>query len=129
LADPRARRWLTPIRLRKSPSSPTALSGFVAILEDRDGVLWLGSQGGGLFRFDRDHHRFIQYRNESGNPNSLAEDSVISLYEDSGENIWVGTGAQGPNLFSRKKTTFESLPLLPGTADYARHLSRRSLGG
>ncbi len=111
---------LTPIRLRKSPSSPTALSGFVAILEDRDGVLWLGSQGGGLFRFDRDHHRFIQYRNESGNPNSLAEDSVISLYEDSGENIWVGTGAQGPNLFSRKKTSFESLPLLPGTADYAR---------
>ena len=111
---------LTPIRLRKSPSSPTALSGFVAILEDRDGVLWLGSQGGGLFRFDRDHHRFIQYRNESGNPNSLAEDSVISLYEDSGENIWVGTGAQGPNLFSRKKTTFESLPLLPGTAEYAR---------
>ncbi len=111
---------LTPIRLRKSPSSPTALSGFVAILEDRDGVLWLGSQGGGLFRFDRDHHRFIQYRNESGNPNSLAEDSVISLYQDSGENIWVGTGAQGPNLFSRKKTTFESLPLLPGTAEYAR---------
>jgi ligand-binding sensor domain-containing protein/signal transduction histidine kinase len=111
---------LTPIRLRKSPSSPTALSGFVAILEDRDGVLWLGSQGGGLFRFDRDHHRFIQYRNESGNPNSLAEDSVISLYEDSGENIWVGTGAQGLNLFSRKKTTFASLPLLPGTAEYAR---------
>jgi ligand-binding sensor domain-containing protein/signal transduction histidine kinase len=111
---------LTPIRLRKSPSSPTALSGFVAILEDRDGVLWLGSQGGGLFRFDRDHHRFIQYRNESGNPNSLAEDSVISLYEDSGENIWAGTGAQGLNLFSRKKTTFTSLPLLPGTAEYAR---------
>jgi ligand-binding sensor domain-containing protein/signal transduction histidine kinase len=111
---------LTPIQLRKSPSSPTALSGFVAILEDRDGVLWLGSQGGGLFRFDRDHDRFVQYRNESGNPNSLAENSVVSLYQDQEENIWVGMGTQGPNLFSRKKTAFESLPLLPATAENAR---------
>jgi ligand-binding sensor domain-containing protein/signal transduction histidine kinase len=111
---------LTPIRLRKSPSSPTALSGFVAILEDRDGVLWLGGQGGGLFRFDRDHDRFIQYRNESGDPNSLAENSVVSLYEDREENIWVGMGAEGPNLFSRKKTSFQSLPLLPGTAENGR---------
>jgi ligand-binding sensor domain-containing protein len=111
---------LTPIRLRKSPSSPTALSGFVAILEDRAGVLWLGSQGGGLFRFDRDHDRFIQYRNESGNPNSLSENSVVSLYEDREENIWVGMGAQGPNLFSRKQAMFDSLPLLPGTAEHGR---------
>ncbi len=111
---------LTPIHLRKSPSSPTALSGFVAILEDRDGVLWLGGQGGGLFRFDRDHNRFIQYRNESGNPNSLSENSVVSLYEDKEENIWVGMGTQGPNLFSKKKTAFESLPLLPGTAENGR---------
>jgi ligand-binding sensor domain-containing protein len=111
---------LTPIHLRKSPSSPTALSGFVAILEDRDGVLWLGSQGGGLFRFDRDHHRFIQYRNESGNPNSLAENSVVTLYEDREENIWIGLGAQGPNLFSKKKTAFEALPLLSGTPENGR---------
>ena len=111
---------LTPIQLRKSPSSPTALSGFVAILEDRDGVLWLGSQGGGLFRFDRDHNRFIQYRNESGNPNSLAENSVVSLYEDREENIWIGMGAESPNLFSKKKTTFEALPLLSGTPENGR---------
>jgi ligand-binding sensor domain-containing protein/signal transduction histidine kinase len=111
---------LTPIQLRKSPSSPTALSGFVAILEDRDGVLWLGSQGGGLFRFDRDHNRFIQYRNESGNPNSLAENSVVYLYEDREENIWIGMGAQSPNLFSKKKTTFEALPLLSGTPENGR---------
>jgi ligand-binding sensor domain-containing protein/signal transduction histidine kinase len=111
---------LTPIHLRKSPSSPTALSGFVTILEDRNGVLWLGSQGGGLFRFDRDHHRFIQYRNESGNPNSLAENSVVTLYEDREDNIWVGMGTQEPNLFSRKKTAFESLPLLPATAENGR---------
>ena len=111
---------LTPILLQKSHSSPTALSGFVAILEDRDGVLWLGGQGGGLFRFDRDHNRFIQYRNESGNPNSLAENSVVSLFEDREDNIWIGLGAQGPNLFSKKKTSFEALPLLSGTAENGR---------
>jgi ligand-binding sensor domain-containing protein/signal transduction histidine kinase len=116
--DPKTNK-LTPIRLGKSSSTP-ALSGFLAIMEDRDGVLWLGSEGRGLFRFDRDHHRFIQYRNESGNPNSLAENSVIALYEDKEQNIWVGMGTQEPNLFSRKKTTFASLPLLPGTAEYAR---------
>ncbi|WP_236657209.1 sensor histidine kinase [Acidisarcina polymorpha] len=111
---------LTPVHLRKSSSSPTALSGFVAILEDHDGVLWLGSQGGGLFRFDRDHGRFIQYRNESGNPNSLAENSVVSLYEDKEQNIWLGMGTREPNLFSTTKTPFESLPLLPATAEYGR---------
>jgi ligand-binding sensor domain-containing protein len=90
--------------------SEKALSASVfAILQDQEGVLWLGTQGAGLLRFDPEHRTAIGYRNHANNPDSLTDDRIIALNQDREGNIWVGMHASEPNFFSTKKLSFRPL--------------------
>ena len=40
-------------------------------------------------------------------PNSLSSNSVLSIYEDEAEVLWIGTGGGGLNMFNRKDEEFE----------------------
>ncbi len=64
-----------------------------AILEDRDGNLWVGTAGGGLFRWTAG--RFTRFTTGEG----LSNDHVRCLLEDHEGNLWVGT-ADGLNCLS-----------------------------
>ena len=60
-----------------------------ALLQDRTGFLWLGTQDG-LNRFDG--VRFRAWRNRRDDPNSLSDDYISALAEAPGGKLWVGTG-------------------------------------
>jgi diguanylate cyclase (GGDEF)-like protein len=79
------------------PDSRSVTSTTV-ILEDRLGRVWMGSEwsGGGLDLLDTKTGKFRHLRNEPGNPLSLADDNVASLYQDPQGRLWVGT-AKGVN--------------------------------
>jgi two-component sensor histidine kinase/ligand-binding sensor domain-containing protein len=86
------------------PSDPDGLSGgpVNAILEDRRGALWAGTDGGGLnvaeMPADReDPVKFAHFRHDPKNPRSLSDDVVTALFEDSRGDIWVGTFTGGLN--------------------------------
>ncbi len=64
-----------------------------ALLEAKDGTIWVGTHSGGVFEFDRDKEIFINHRNEPGNSNSLVNDRIWDLLEDNEGNIWIGTSA------------------------------------
>ncbi len=71
--------------------------GVRAILEDREGFLWLGTYSG-LVRFDPRSGTFTQYRHDPDDPHSLSDDFVWSLYENAEGGkatprpyLWVGT--------------------------------------
>jgi ligand-binding sensor domain-containing protein/signal transduction histidine kinase len=89
----------------KSPS--TVLTGISSMLEDRQGTLWLGTNGAGLLKFDREHRRFIRYRNSPADPESIGEDSVISLFVDREKNLWAGLGGMGLTRFSTTPLPFK----------------------
>ena len=74
----------------------TAVTRVTAMLEDRNGALWIATHGSGLLKFDRDHSRFIRYRNDPGDPESLPQDSVDTLFIDHEGSIWAGLGSKGP---------------------------------
>ncbi|HOM89886.1 MAG TPA: two-component regulator propeller domain-containing protein [Bacteroidia bacterium] len=57
-----------------------------SMLEDKDENLWVGTYGGGLFKFKNDKEVF--HFNKS---NGLADDVVFALYQDSKGIIWIGT--------------------------------------
>jgi sugar lactone lactonase YvrE len=63
----------------------------LAVLQDRQGYLWLGTSNG-LQRYDG--RQFLHYRHEPGNPNSLPADLVESLLEDPSGNIWIVSGGR-----------------------------------
>jgi signal transduction histidine kinase/streptogramin lyase len=77
----------------------------LSILEDRSGVLWIGTSGG-LNQFDRKKEIFKHWINEPLNPSSISHNEVRSIYEDHLGNLWIGTFGGGLNQFDRKKEEF-----------------------
>ena len=55
------------------------------ILEDSRGYIWVGTQGGGINRFDG--KSFETYRTKDGLPNNF----INALYEDAKGLLWIGT--------------------------------------
>ncbi len=63
------------------------------IFQDREGNLWLGTNGGGVSRFDGE--RFQNF----GVADGLAGNIVFSFHEDHEGNLWIGTRASGLSVF------------------------------
>ncbi|RJG15130.1 hybrid sensor histidine kinase/response regulator [Massilia cavernae] len=65
-----------------------AQESVLAIVQDRDGFMWFGSQAG-LSRFDG--YRVVVYRHDVNNRKSLANNWVKVLHVDARGELWVGT--------------------------------------
>ncbi len=73
-----------------------------AMLQDHRGYLWLGTQGGGLARFDGRSFKNFSARD------GLQGNYVNALVEDLAGNIWIGTN-RGLNRFDGRKFDFIEL--------------------
>lgn len=71
-----------------------------AIMQDRDGNVWIASDGDGLFRSNADG--VSRYSAAQG----LSDDAVIALHEDREGNLWVGTGSGLDRLRDGSFTTY-----------------------
>ena len=69
-----------------------------SIIQDNDGYLWLGTSNG-LNRFDG--NEFVSYRYDRDDRYTLSGNGINVLYEDSNNNIWVGTNTTGLNKFNK----------------------------
>jgi len=90
-----------------NPSGPRQ-GGFWAILEDRDGAMWIGQLNGGLSRFDRRTGRFTYYLHDPRQPNSPTSDKILCMLEDRDGMIWVGTD-DGVTVLDRRTGRFTRL--------------------
>jgi ligand-binding sensor domain-containing protein/signal transduction histidine kinase len=102
----RSTNSLIPYSIHDRKSGKEFPAGFIEATEDNSQTLWLASFGGGLLKFDREHGVFIQYRNYPENPESIAEDRVMSLCGDREGNVWVGLYVSEPNFFRTEKAPF-----------------------
>lgn len=84
------------------------------ILQDRHGFVWIGTQGGGLNRFDG--RSFKVFRPIPGDTTSISDNFPRSLMEDSAGRLWVGTN-DGLNLFNPVNETFTRFTLRPSPAE------------
>jgi ligand-binding sensor domain-containing protein/signal transduction histidine kinase len=88
--------------------------GAWAILEDRYGALWIGTEQG-LLQLDCDRKRFVRYRNDPADPSSLPADWVLALLEDHEDGIWVGTANAGVARLSEHTLPFRRYRRRPGS--------------
>lgn len=79
-----------------------------AILEDRDGFLWVGTSGEGAYRLDLKNNIFHYYRSEAGKPANLSSNIVLDIYQDNKGTIWLGTSG-GLNKYNPQTDTFSVL--------------------
>ena len=83
------------------------------LLVDREGTLWAGSSGpfygeetrGGLFRINPRSKKVIRYHHTSST-NSLIDNRVTALHEDSQGIFWVGTAGDGLHTMNKAEGTF-----------------------
>lgn len=74
-----------------------------SILQDKYGFMWFaGNDGLNLF----DGNKFKVFKNDPNNPNSIAENFVRYLFEDSKGRLWIATAGNGLDLFNRTTETF-----------------------
>jgi ligand-binding sensor domain-containing protein/two-component sensor histidine kinase len=76
------------------------------IYEDRSKNLWVGTNNGGLSKYDRANERFINYYSDPSNSHSLSFNNVRAILEDAEHNLWVGIESGGLDKFDRKNNVF-----------------------
>jgi len=80
-----------------------------AIIEDsslKRRVLWIGTLGNGLFRYDRDRDQLKHFQYLKDHPNSLASNFVRDIAVDHAGIVWVGTD-MGLDRFHRGTGRFQ----------------------
>jgi signal transduction histidine kinase/ligand-binding sensor domain-containing protein/DNA-binding response OmpR family regulator len=81
------------------------------IIQDSKGFLWFGTADG-LNRYDG--YKFKIFRNDPVDSTSLSANRIYSLYEDSYQNLWIGTYGGGLNKFNRETESFLHYKNIPG---------------
>src|SRR5271165_3625530 len=86
-----------------------ARSRIRAIVQTRDGYIWLGTDGG-LVRFNGEH--FTEFTVQSG---ALKDNEVWALQEDEHGGLWIGTYGGGLTLL--KGGRFQTFTIQDGLPD------------
>ncbi|HVO74851.1 MAG TPA: two-component regulator propeller domain-containing protein, partial [Ignavibacteriaceae bacterium] len=76
-----------------------------SLLVDHTGIVWIGTNGGGLNRYDPATGNFSSFKYNASDTNSISNNGVNSLFEDYKGNLWVGTW-NGLNYFDHNKGKF-----------------------
>ncbi|MCJ8270822.1 MAG: GAF domain-containing protein [Psychrosphaera sp.] len=77
-----------------------------SIFEDDGGRLWVGTDKGGLHRFDHNKDHFVRYRNDPYDQYSLGDNDVYSIIQDQTGLIWMGTFGGGLSKFDPSSERF-----------------------
>lgn len=98
-------------------ADPHSLShnGILSMTEDSKGILWIGTRGGGLNKFDPRSGRFEHFRHQPSVPGSLAHDVVWTVIEDSKGSLWVGTD-NGLNRYQPQTKSFKTFRYQPANS-------------
>ncbi|MEM6644704.1 MAG: two-component regulator propeller domain-containing protein [Bacteroidota bacterium] len=84
------------------PSDSTALADNVVhgMVEDEDGMLWIGTRNGGVSRYDWRTHTFTSFQADPADPYALPHNNISALHLDAQGYLWIGTEG-GACVFDR----------------------------
>jgi signal transduction histidine kinase/DNA-binding response OmpR family regulator/ligand-binding sensor domain-containing protein len=88
------------------PGEPSAGGTILTMLEDRNGTIWYGTFGRGLFRFVPGNATYKIYASSPTNDGALKTNVVRALLQDSAGVLWVGTDS-GLLRYNAANDTFE----------------------
>jgi signal transduction histidine kinase/ligand-binding sensor domain-containing protein len=132
---------------RNDPQDPSSLSDddITAVYQDQDGDLWIGTGGGGLDRlvlpeghrddasnaegYDRENERFVHYRHDPDDPNTLSSNAVSAIYEDREGTLWIGTEDGGLNRLDRENERWWRYVNDPGDPHSLGHNAITAISG
>lgn len=75
-----------------------------SIHEDKRGNFWIGTDGGGLLKFNKQNGSFTRFTMDNG----LSNNSVLRILEDKKGNLWLSTLSNGLCEFDPQKNQFRN---------------------
>ncbi len=90
--------------LRHEPGQPgsLAIDEIAAFFRDRSGLLWIGSRGAGLQRYNGQNRAFRILRHGKHRAQGLSHSNVRSVLELTDGRLLVGTGGNGIDIIDRQ---------------------------
>ena len=89
----------------RSIQETTSKRAISSITQDKNGFIWIGTNGAGLYRYDGVNYFGYQYNKKPGSVNS---NFIYSTFIDSNNNLWVGTD-DGLCLYNRDLDNFSKI--------------------
>lgn len=92
---------------RNDPEDSLSISdnNITTLFVDQKGNLWIGTENGGLSRYNSQDDTFINYRHKLYDARTISSDYVTSITEDADHQLWVGT-VMGLNRFDDQTQHF-----------------------
>ncbi|HQT21535.1 MAG: hypothetical protein B7X86_01250 [Sphingobacteriales bacterium 17-39-43] len=84
-------------------------NGVYALLEDKKGRIWIGTDGGGVNVYDPLSKKFTKYTHNDNDPATISDNSIQYLFEDKAGRIWMSGYSNGLSIFNPKNQTFSHL--------------------
>ncbi len=90
---------------QKGKSNTLSNNHLYCLLKDAENNIWIGTEGGGLNRFNRSTHTFFNYVVNDKTAGSLSNNDIHDIFLDSHHNIWVCT-QDGLNKYIKSTNSF-----------------------
>ena len=88
------------------------------MVEDKDGFIWHGSFGNGVFKIDPETLGYKHFVHNPADPASIAENSINCIFEDRSGTMWFGSFGAGISILdpqANKFTLFKNNPFNPNS--------------
>lgn len=101
----------------RNTHSPMLIRSILCLYEDSKGTIWIGSDGAGLFAYDKATMNFTLYNHQQG----LTNQSVKKIIEDDKGILWVSTNGGGIFMFETQKKVFVRFTHIDGLSTNRFH--------
>tara|TARA_Y100001935_G_C17301458_1_gene509507 strand:- start:837 stop:2984 length:2148 start_codon:yes stop_codon:yes gene_type:complete len=71
------------------------------LFEDKEGLLWFGSGNGKLYKIDIENKEIEKFFHDPKDSTSIPSGMIVSMTEDSRDNLWIGTWPTGMARFNK----------------------------
>ncbi|MEO5561928.1 MAG: two-component regulator propeller domain-containing protein, partial [Chitinophagaceae bacterium] len=85
-----------------------------AIAQDDKGLIWIGTDHGGLNLLNKKDFSIQYLVNNDNDPKSISQNSITALYKDRNGIVWIGTNKKGVNKFHENNMRFPLFKHQPG---------------
>ena len=98
---------------KPDPSNKNSISdNFIwTIFEDSQNNLWIGTNSGGLNKYNYETNSFEHFLHSSDKRNSISSNNIRVIFEDNQNILWIGNNNGGLDKYNENNNTFEHVNL------------------
>ncbi len=100
--DLRTERFTYRVQHDESNADSLNDNAVVSVYQDRGGLLWVGTENGGLNLLNVRQQQFGLYRHRPADPNSLSPGKVTAIHEEPSGTLWIGFFPRGLDRLDRR---------------------------